>query len=297
MDPVSQRIIEEIIINDIMDDDEREMAAIATVLTMVQNQQNQQQHSDETEGSEEYDSEYDSLEEDSEYVDEPNSAPVPVPKPVVGRQPDTRKRSHSHLKEETPCPMPKIDSQTQLDSRKRVCMDSPSGSVPNSAAVALPKLVVTEKPKPLLTPAQAIIELDFKVAGAWDLAAAFCDIGGRFALNATAQHLSIVCARLRSCASDARHYNGLSNAEKDHLLWRWINIERLITESKRGETTMRTLQGKVGMAKDVRAAPVRTQPAVTDTRLKAASVKRIDAKPQGKLEDRVKLWLNDINGN
>lgn len=242
-----------------------------------------------------YDSEYDSLEEDSEYVDEPNSAPVP--KQVVGRQADTRKRSHSHLKEESPCSMPKVDSQTQLEPRKRVCMDSPSGSGPSSVAVPMPKLVVTEKPKPLLTPAQAICQLDFKVAGAWDLAAAFCDIGGRFALNATAQHLSIVCARLRSCASDARHYNSLSNAEKDHLLWRWINIERLITESKRGEMTMRTLQGKVGMAKDVRTAPVRAQPTVTDTRLKAASVKRIDAKPQGKLEDRVKLWLNDINVN
>ncbi|KAF7542253.1 hypothetical protein G7Z17_g11742 [Cylindrodendrum hubeiense] len=301
MDQLSPQFIQNIVIQDIIENDNMEIAALATVLALVQSQQKP----DETEGSDDYDSEYDSLEEGSEYEDEPESAPAPAhaqaqaqapaPVPVVGLQPATRKRSHSQLRDEAPCAVPKAAPLPQ--PRKRVCADSPSGVVPSSTPVVAPRLMMAERrePQPPLTPDQVMRQIDYKAPGAWDLATAIADVGRRFTLNATAQHLGIVCSRLRSSPQDVRHYNELNNQEKDNLLWRWINIERLIADSKKGEETLRALQEKVNnMGKDKRAVvPVRSQPGI-ETRLKAALVKRIDAKPQGKLEDRVRRWLDDI---
>lgn len=253
-----------------------------------------------------YDSEYDSLEEGSEYEDEPDGAPAQVP--VVALHPATRKRSHSQLMDEMPRPVPRVEPQLQSQlqpqlqpqglPRKRVCVDSPSGPSPSSTAVVPPRLLAEKRePQLPLTPDQVMRQIDYKAPGAWDLATAIADVGRRFTLNATAQHLGIVCSRLRSSPQDVRHYNDLSNQEKDSLLWRWINIERLIAESKKGEETLRALQEKVNiMGKEKRSVPVRAPPGV-ETRLKAALVKRIDAKPPGKLEDRVRRWLDDIVAN
>lgn len=307
MDQLGQQLIQNIIIQEIIEDDDKvEIAALAKVLALVKSQEK----SDETEGSDDYDSEYDSLEEGSEYEDEPDSVPAQVP--VVALQPATRKRSHSQLRDEMPRPVPRVEPQPHIQPqiqsqlqpqglpRKRVCVDSPSGPSPCSTPVVPPRLLNnTEKREPQLplTPDQVMRQIDYKAPGAWDLATAIADVGRRFTLNATAQHLGIVCARLRNSPQDVRHYNDLSNQEKDSLLWRWINIERLIAESKKGEETLRTLQEKVNiMGKEKRSAPVRAPPGV-ETRLKAALVKRIDAKPPGKLEDRVRRWLDDVVAN
>ncbi|KPM45347.1 hypothetical protein AK830_g1203 [Neonectria ditissima] len=303
---LSQQYVQDLVVQDIIqqdiEDDTLRIAAIATVLAMVQNA------ADENEASEDdYDSEYDSLEEGSEYEDEVEPASELAPVQV---QP-AKKRDHSQLKGEmdTPGAPPRADPQPQ--ARKRVRVDPPSGPGPSNARIDPPRVPAAEErnTKALLTPDQLMRRIDYKSPGAWDLAKCIADVGKRLTGKMNDQQLSMVCSRLRSPGS-IRIYDGSRGREA--LCWEWvreeerrISMEKLRAQQERYRQEEAKLQACKEKA-DVRSEAKRNGagPATlgtpaggleqVQTKLKTAMIKRVDAKPQGKLEDRVQRWLDEI---
>ncbi|KAK7429937.1 hypothetical protein QQZ08_003559 [Neonectria magnoliae] len=302
---LSQQYVTDLVVQDIIQDDQLEFAALATVLALVKNQHNQQNGAVETEASDDYDSEYDSLEEGSEYEDEIDGPSEPAP--AVQMQPATRKRDLSQLRGETDTPrtVSKVDPQSQ--ARKRARVDPPSGPGPSNVRIDPPRVPAEKRDaQPLLTPDQLMRRIDYKSPGAWDLAKCVADVGKRLTGKMNDQQLAMVCSRLRSPGS-IRTYD--SSRSREALCWEWvreeerrISLEKLRVQQERyrlEEERLRACKEKAGIKTDDRrndsgVAALGTPALGLETKLKAALIKRVDAKPQGKLEDRVRRWLDDI---
>lgn len=286
-----------------------------------------------------YDSECDYEEEDYDYDeedDEEEEAAMPVPAAALASNP--RKRGHSELREETPCPIPQrpqakrmrlanmppvadkkaaaddilnkpltqreMDQYRQYRQQRQAQMQAQQQA--NAAAAAaqiqaqilpqllpgaiakinpplldIPKTDYNQTLRPLYTPEHVMASVSAGHPFAEVLVRALVDIMYRFRDRTSEKNLAVMATRMWREPREASMYDVLSDKNKQLFFEKWVSEVRL-GRWQRPEETRATA-----------TAAVSTTTAAIH-RLRPDALKQIDASSKGRLDERVRLWLNNI---
>ncbi|KAH6895652.1 hypothetical protein B0T10DRAFT_223110 [Thelonectria olida] len=309
--------VRNLVIKDIIQTEASAMGVLAALL--IANNQSSDEYDTECdyeEGQEGYDEDDDEEEEEEieevEEVEEAVTMSVPMPIPMARPVPVAlpRKRSHSELRDETPSPIPQGPQNKRVRlaaipvNEANANYSTPSVQVqvqqPRNAAginilnpatnIDIPKQDFNESLRPLYTPEHVIASVPSSHPFANVLVRACADMMYRFRGKTSEKNLAIMATRMWREPREASMYDLLSDKNKQIFFEKWVGEVRL------GQWTPRPVEPRYQSAPG-ESYVVTTTTTTTIQRLRPDVLKLVDASSKGKLDDRVRLWLSNVQPN
>jgi hypothetical protein len=268
------------------------------------------------EEEEEYDEDDEEELEEVEEVEGAVTMSVPMPIPVSMPVPLPRKRGHSELREETPCPIPQGPQNKRVrlagipvneaSSSHGNIMNTPSVQVqvqqPRNAAginilnpatsIDIPKQDFNQTLRPLYTPEHVIASVPSSHPFANVLVRACADMMYRFRGKTSEKNLAIMATRMWREPREASMYDLLSDKNKQIFFEKWVGEVRL------GQWTPKPVEPRYQTAMGESYVVTTTTTTTTAIhKLRPDVLKLVDASSKGRLDDRVRLWLSNVQPN